>query len=86
MLPLKFISGLPYLHHWRPTDKEIVTLPHLIRTSDASWDPSVYDDHDLLPSFIWKLPSTPLGITDDFYDSSRGPVPHGPVDELEIKN
>jgi hypothetical protein len=42
-LPLDFKNGLPYLWCRMPTTKELVSLPHIIMTSDIDWEPSQYD-------------------------------------------
>lgn len=43
VLPLNIRSGLPYLPMRPYTDDEWDSLPHVILTSDADWDPSVLD-------------------------------------------
>ena len=43
-LPLDIIRGLPYLSMQPYTDDEWNTLPHVVFTSDATWDPSAMDN------------------------------------------
>jgi hypothetical protein len=42
-LPLDFKNGLPYLWCQTPTEEELASLPHIVMTSNADWDPSHYD-------------------------------------------
>lgn len=51
VMPLDIIKGLAYLKIRRPTDTEMATLEPFHMTSNADWDPSIYDsapsaDHD----------------------------------------
>jgi hypothetical protein len=55
VFPLDIVSGLPYLKMRPFTDSEWHTLPHVILTSDADWDPSVLDQL--------------ISDTDDWYNS-----------------
>jgi hypothetical protein len=43
-IPLEFKNGLAYLRCRKPTEHELSQLPHIIMTSDANWDPSIYDN------------------------------------------
>jgi hypothetical protein len=43
-LPLDFKNSLPYLRCHKPTYNELKSLPHIIMTSDADWDWSLYDN------------------------------------------
>jgi hypothetical protein len=52
---LDIVSGLPFLKMRPFTDSEWHTLPHVILTSDADWDPSVLDQL--------------ISETDDWYNS-----------------
>ena len=53
VLPLHICSGLPFLDLRKPTEDEYLQLPHVILTSDVTWDPSVLDhEHNLLDNTI----------------------------------
>jgi hypothetical protein len=43
-IPVAFRNGLPYLPCRAPTATEVASLPHVIMTSDADWDPATYDN------------------------------------------
>jgi len=43
IIPLSIRNGLPYMDIRPHTDIEYDTLPHVILTSDADWDPKVFD-------------------------------------------
>ncbi|KAG7364624.1 hypothetical protein IV203_037826 [Nitzschia inconspicua] len=46
-IPIAMIHGLPSIRMRPPTDKELNTLPHIVMTSDTTWDPSALDfDHE----------------------------------------
>ncbi|KAG7350835.1 hypothetical protein IV203_010195 [Nitzschia inconspicua] len=46
-IPIAMVHGLPRIRMRPPTDKEFDTLPHIVLTSDNTWDPSVLDfDHE----------------------------------------
>ncbi|KAG7373906.1 hypothetical protein IV203_013001 [Nitzschia inconspicua] len=46
-IPIAMVHGLPRVRMRPPTDKEFDTLPHIVLTSDNTWDPSVLDfDHE----------------------------------------
>jgi Reverse transcriptase (RNA-dependent DNA polymerase) len=44
IIPLDIIEGLPYMKLRIPTKEEMESLPHVILTSDADWDPSIMDN------------------------------------------
>ena len=46
VIPLHIRNGLAYMDMSVTTQEELDTLPHIIFTSDQSWDPKVLD-HDL---------------------------------------
>lgn len=46
-IPLVFKDALPYIHIRPFTDAEWDTVPHVVLTSDADWDPSILD-HSLI--------------------------------------
>ncbi|KAG7338517.1 reverse transcriptase RNA-dependent DNA polymerase [Nitzschia inconspicua] len=47
VIPIAMVHGLPLVRMRPPTDKEFNTLPHIVMTSDSTWDPSVLDfDHE----------------------------------------
>lgn len=43
-VPLFFHNGLAYMQTRRPTDHEMNTLPRVIVTSDAPWEPGIYNE------------------------------------------
>jgi hypothetical protein len=43
IIPLSVRNGLAYMSMRPPTDTELETLPHIIFTSDLTWDPSSLD-------------------------------------------
>ena len=43
-IPLSIRNGLPYIDMHPPSDDELHSYPHVIFTSDMSWDPQVLDD------------------------------------------
>ena len=43
VFPLDILNGLPYLKMYPPTDDELKSLPHVILTSGARWNPKVLD-------------------------------------------
>ena len=43
IIPLDIINGLPYMPMVPPTDDDIATLPSVILTSGAPWDPKCID-------------------------------------------
>ena len=43
-ITLDIISGLPYVNLRPYTDKEWRTLPHVILTSDFTWDPTILNN------------------------------------------
>jgi len=47
----------------------MTTLPHVVMNSDKLWDPSKYDDfHVSVEDKLRQMPSTPIDVTDKFYD------------------
>jgi hypothetical protein len=59
-LPSEFKNGIPYLHCQKPTDIELSLLPHIIMTSDVTWDPSLYDNmNDNIDKVYNPLEDTP---------------------------
>jgi len=57
VIPLAVRSGLTYLDIRPPTDEEFDTLPHIIFTSDDTWDPSVMDyEYDASDDFAASFP------------------------------
>ena len=51
IVPLVICNGLQYLPLRPYTDHELLMFPHVLMTSDDSWDPSLYDDD---PNMIHK--------------------------------
>lgn len=46
-IPLCYRSGLPYMDLCPPTDEEFDTLPHIILTSDDTWNPTSLDEFSI---------------------------------------
>ena len=68
-VPLVYRQGLPYIKQRRPIDIELTSLPHIIMTSETRWDPRKYDDSHLSTADrLLQIPSTPIDITDEFYN------------------
>ena len=61
-IPLNMINGLPYMPIRPFSDQEFRTLPHIVLTSDAPWDPSIVD-HQYADEDAWQAQ-----IPDDFGD------------------
>jgi len=40
-IPLSIRRGLPYMDMYPPSDHELDSLPHVVLTSDADWDPTM---------------------------------------------
>ena len=60
-------SGLPYKDIWPPADHEMLTLPHIILTSDETWDPSVLDfEHDPTEHYASAFPSSNVVFDKNF--------------------
>jgi hypothetical protein len=62
IIPLSICNGLPYMDMHPPSDLELETYPHVLFTSDITWDPSSLDQEypvedlhidsdDCIPSF-----------------------------------
>jgi hypothetical protein len=56
-IPLCYRSGLPYMDMRQPTDDEFDTLPHIILTSDDTWDPSSLDDEFSINDLAMDAPA-----------------------------
>ena len=68
-IPLVYRHGLPYIKQRRPVDIELTALPQVIMTSENRWDPRKYDDSHLSTAErLLQIPSTPIPITDEFYN------------------
>ena len=94
--PINIIQGLPYVKIRPYTDDEWDTLPHVIWTSDADWDPSVLD-HSLDDTDDWfeSVPDVPIVLDDRFdivgdyrhtvqvQDASVSPVTVGPEQVID---
>ena len=69
--PLFFENGLPYIPIRLYTDKEWETLPHIIWTSDMSWNPTTLD-HTIIRDDKWiskcddKINKNSLRMFDEF--------------------
>jgi hypothetical protein len=44
IIPLSIRNGLPFMDMTPPTDNELDAYPHVMFTSDQTWDPQVLDD------------------------------------------
>ena len=71
--PLKFRAGLPHISTRPYTDLEWNTLPHVIWTSESTWDPTIFDnDFDDEPCWydaLQDLESDPnTNLFDEFGD------------------
>jgi hypothetical protein len=59
-LPLEFKNGLLCLYCQKTTDNEQSLLPHIIMTSDVTWDPSLYHNiNDNIDQFYDPFEDTP---------------------------
>ena len=67
IFPLIFENGLCYLPQCYPTDEDMRTLKQEIMTSDAVWDPTIFDTPFTLDEFIKNLPVT-SSVTNALYD------------------
>jgi hypothetical protein len=68
-IPLIIRDGLVYLQSAGiPSDKDIATLPQVIFTSPAEWNPAALDyEHTSEPPYIWDVsPSAPTAINPIF--------------------
>ena len=53
VIPINICSGLPYIKMQPYTDQEWEVLPHVVLTSDDTWDPAVLD-HDMDQHESWQ--------------------------------
>jgi len=69
VIPINIHDGLPYVALCPFTDEEWDTLPHVVLTGDADWDPSVLD-HDLDENETWYdlVTDLPLDKTPSAFD------------------
>ena len=78
ILPLEFKEGLPYLPIRPFTDDEWDSLPHVILTSDQTWDPSVMDNDRDTEAWLQTQANHPAGTADhapfDAFGEYRGAV------------
>jgi hypothetical protein len=51
-IPLSICRGLPYMDMHPPSDHELDTLPQVVLTSDANWDPTMADN-EIEPHNVW---------------------------------
>jgi len=51
-IPLSIRRGLPYMDMYPPSDHELDSLPHVVLTSDADWDPTMADN-EIDPDDVW---------------------------------
>lgn len=69
VLPLHVRDGLPYLDMRPYTDAEWETLPHVIMTSEDTWDPSVLDDDPNADPFPEGVAlDDPIDLTGGLFD------------------
>ncbi len=52
IIPLNICNGLAYMDMSVPIDKEFSTLPHVVLTSNANWDPTTLDS-EFNPKVKW---------------------------------
>ena len=62
-IPLSYCSGLPYMDMRPPSDEDLATLPHILLTSDDTWNPSSLDNEFSIEELILDAPET-LGDQD----------------------
>ena len=55
--PLRYVSGLPYLHQRPPTKDEMIdnNIPHVIMTGDGVWNPRIVDDTESAEEMMKRL-------------------------------
>ena len=76
VIPFTVRSGLAYMDSRPPTDHEMLTLPHIILTSDETWDPTVLDfEHDSTEDYASAFPAH-NNVFDKNFDES-GEYLHG---------
>jgi hypothetical protein len=63
VIPLHIRNGLTYMDMRPPTEREYCALPHVVFTSDDSWDPSVLDD-----AIDLAVPNDNLVVFDDAFE------------------
>ena len=70
VVPFAFRNGLPYMDIRPPSDTELDELPHIILTSDVTWDPSIADyEFDSTEDFAQDFPQDTQDIaTSDVHD------------------
>ena len=51
-IPMSIRRGLPYMDMNPPSDHELDTLPQVVLTSDANWDPTIADN-EIEPDHVW---------------------------------
>ena len=51
-IPLSICRGLPYMDMHPPSDHKLDTLPQVVLTSDANWDPTMADN-EIEPDNVW---------------------------------
>ncbi|HET7637806.1 MAG TPA: hypothetical protein VFK47_03615, partial [Ktedonobacteraceae bacterium] len=56
IIPLQIREGLAYLDMRPPTDFELENLPHVVLTSDDTWDPTVFDNEVDPDSWTHEVP------------------------------
>jgi hypothetical protein len=79
LISMSICNGLPYMDLHPPSDHEMEAHPHVIFTSDVTWDPAILDHeftvHDIdsgtedasIPSFVSSMDRiSPSGIAKEF--------------------
>ena len=68
-VPLRFKKGLAYLPQTYPSNEELRSLPQVLMTSEAEWDPSVHDDtHLSMYNLLERIPKARNVQENTWYD------------------
>ena len=87
IFPFSIQRGLVRMNMRPYSDHEFATLPHIVMTSDTTWDPSILDgeiepsdyaDDGTIPaSKHYRIPFTPLGEYSDRYEAQSAAIDAG---------
>ena len=69
---LRYVAGLPYLEQRPPTKAEMMDdgIPHVIMTSEGTWNPRMVDDTETAEEMMKQFPPTSIKNTDLFYNNN----------------